>query len=69
MEEKRALCCGASYGPSFGNGDLIIKAPIFKADNSYKASYCQKVSYENQIRETKEFFSVEEYEVFQIIKI
>ncbi|PKY27358.1 hypothetical protein RhiirB3_13873 [Rhizophagus irregularis] len=56
------------YGPSFGNGDLIIYGE-FQSEASFNentSSYCKKVCYEKQIRETGNKFSVEEYEVFQI---
>jgi hypothetical protein len=62
-ELKFAIVNSTLYGPSFGNGDLILRG-----NNFYNNSYCRKHSYEKTIRETEETFSVEEYEVFQIIK-
>ncbi|UZO27796.1 uncharacterized protein OCT59_019983 [Rhizophagus irregularis] len=55
------------YGPSFGNGDLII----WGLDISTFNYYCKvcKNSYERSIRETEDRFYVEEYEVFQLMKI
>ncbi|EXX62336.1 uncharacterized protein OCT59_021176 [Rhizophagus irregularis] len=55
------------YGPSFGNRDLILFGGDVN-DFRQKYNYCKKRSYEKNIRETEGVFSVEEYEVFQIIK-
>ncbi|PKY31760.1 hypothetical protein RhiirB3_531755 [Rhizophagus irregularis] len=52
-----------SFGPSFGNSDLILYGNDF-----YDMSHCRKHSYEKEIRETEEVFSVEEIEVYHIIK-
>ncbi|PKK62134.1 hypothetical protein RhiirC2_759926 [Rhizophagus irregularis] len=57
------------YGPSFGYGDLTIDGGAGNGDfNNNCYNYCKKRSYEKNIRETEDVFSVEEYEVFQIIK-
>ncbi|CAB4437683.1 unnamed protein product [Rhizophagus irregularis] len=67
-DEKHAIMYWNFYGPSFGNGDLIIYGE-FQSEASFNentSSYCKKVCYEKQIRETGNKFSVEEYEVFQI---
>ncbi|GBB87133.1 hypothetical protein RclHR1_01360004 [Rhizophagus clarus] len=55
------------YGPSFGNGDLII----WGLDINTFDNYCNvhKNSYEKSIRETEDRFFVEEYEVFRLMKI
>ncbi|GET03449.1 carbohydrate-binding module family 13 protein [Rhizophagus clarus] len=55
------------YGPSFGNGDLII----WGLDINTFDNYCNvcKNSYERSIRETEDRFYVEEYEVFRLMKI
>jgi hypothetical protein len=47
------------FGPSFGDGDLVILDNIGNCSNGY---------YEKHIRETTDDFTVEEYEVFQIIR-
>ncbi|GES83717.1 carbohydrate-binding module family 13 protein [Rhizophagus clarus] len=63
--EKQAMNYLPHHGPSFGPDDLVIyggREHSFNNDHSY----CKKMSYEKQIRETEEKFSVEEYEVFQI---
>src|SRR5207247_1517548 len=49
-----------NYGPSFGESDLYIW-PLFLSN------LCQKSSYERPIRQTEDFFDVEECEVFQVI--
>ncbi|RGB27485.1 hypothetical protein C1646_769050 [Rhizophagus diaphanus] len=53
---------GPQYGPSFGS-DLILYG-----DEGYGESYCYSRYYDKSIRETDEEFSVEEYEIFQIMK-
>ncbi|CAB4437659.1 unnamed protein product [Rhizophagus irregularis] len=62
-DPKFAIVNSTFYGPSFGNGDLILRG-----NNFYNNSYCSKHSYERAIRETEGPFSVKEYEVFQIVK-
>ena len=51
------------HGPSFGDEDLTLSGINYFNDN-----YCKKSSYERPIRETESKFSVEEYEVFQVVK-
>ncbi|RGB37541.1 TLD-domain-containing protein, partial [Rhizophagus diaphanus] len=66
--ENYAINYWHHYGPSFGGGDLTIyEGREGEVSFSNKTSYCYyEDSYEKQIRKTKEYFSVEEYEVFQI---
>ncbi|GBC28905.2 carbohydrate-binding module family 13 protein [Rhizophagus irregularis DAOM 181602=DAOM 197198] len=53
------------YGPSFGEYDLILFG-----NNCYEKSYCNYSGYyDESIRGTKDYFSVEEYEIFQIMKV
>jgi hypothetical protein len=59
-DEENAINFWDRYGPSFGYGDLIICGGT-------ENNYCRKRSYEKMIRETEYAFSLEEYEVFQII--
>ncbi|GES83689.1 BTB/POZ protein [Rhizophagus clarus] len=68
-DEKKAINYGSLYGPSFGFGDLIVHGGPGN-DNFYDSdnNYCKKSSYEKQIRNTNDTFSIEEYEIFQIIK-
>jgi hypothetical protein len=51
------------FGPTFGRGDLSLSGNDF-----YNKSRCNDSSYEKLIRDTRNYFSVEEYEIFQIIK-
>ena len=60
--ESEAAFNNEYYGPSFGFRDLILYG-----NNFYKKSYCRKDNYEKSIREIDDKFSVEEYEIFQII--
>ncbi|RIA94276.1 hypothetical protein C1645_873541 [Glomus cerebriforme] len=68
--EKNAINFWNRYGPSFGFGDLIIYGGPGNDYDFYdhNNNYCKKRSYEKPIRESSETFSIEEYEVFQIIK-
>ncbi|EXX51656.1 uncharacterized protein OCT59_002460 [Rhizophagus irregularis] len=60
--KKYAIYNDSNFGPSF-NGLILF------GSNYYDESYCRNSScYEKPIRETEEEFSVEEYEVFQIMK-
>ncbi|RIA94672.1 hypothetical protein C1645_864298 [Glomus cerebriforme] len=52
-------------GPAFGDGDLVITGENFKID---KSCYCKKSSYQESIMESNEKFSVNEYEVFELVK-
>ncbi|GBB91082.1 hypothetical protein RclHR1_01820014 [Rhizophagus clarus] len=60
--EERAIYNSILYAPSFGYSDLIIKGASY-----YSYSYCKMYDYEKQIRETDDYFSVEDYEIFQIV--
>ncbi|GET03151.1 carbohydrate-binding module family 13 protein [Rhizophagus clarus] len=52
-----------SYGPVF-TGGLILHG-----DNFYnKSNCCGNITYYDKIRDTRDYFSVEEYEIFQITK-
>ncbi|GBB92837.1 hypothetical protein RclHR1_20630003 [Rhizophagus clarus] len=69
QNKARAVGYCNIYGPSFGGGDLTIYGGDHRGEVSLcnKTSYCIKTSYEKQIRKTEEHFSVEEYEVFQVM--
>ncbi|RIA95151.1 hypothetical protein C1645_758327 [Glomus cerebriforme] len=60
-----ALNYEPNLGPSFGIADLKIEGNNFR--NECKC-YCLKGCYEKSIRMTTGFFSIEDYEVFQIIR-
>uniref|UniRef100_U9TTG0 Kelch-like protein 17 n=1 Tax=Rhizophagus irregularis (strain DAOM 181602 / DAOM 197198 / MUCL 43194) TaxID=747089 RepID=U9TTG0_RHIID len=61
--ENCAIWNGCYYGPYFGSYDFALYGNDF-----YNESYCRKGTYEKKIRKTEDTFSVEEYEIFQIIK-
>ncbi|CAB4429977.1 unnamed protein product [Rhizophagus irregularis] len=54
-------------GPSFGNGDLFLFG--FSKTRDYDNIYCKQNYYEKKIRDTEDNFSIDDYEVFQIIKL
>jgi hypothetical protein len=56
----------ANNGPRFGS-DLTTCSSKGESTN-YNYNYCIKHCYEKKIRDTENVFSVEDYEVFQIIK-
>jgi hypothetical protein len=62
-DQKFAIFNNPNYGPSFGNGDIILSL-----NDLYRSSSCIKNSYKEPIRETDDDFSIEEYEVFLVIK-
>ncbi|CAG8463063.1 8992_t:CDS:2 [Funneliformis caledonium] len=51
-------------GPSFCN-DLYVSSTD---KGNYNYNYCYQDGYEKQIRDTQDNFSIEDYEVFQILK-
>ncbi|PKC57453.1 hypothetical protein RhiirA1_498157, partial [Rhizophagus irregularis] len=64
-DEKFAIFNLRSCGPLFGEygEDFAVWG-----DNFYNKSYCKKRSYEKKIRNTDSCFSVEEFEVFKLLK-
>jgi hypothetical protein len=58
-----AISNHSSRGPSFGNGDLILRG-----GSGFNNCVCKVTSYDKPIRESSGRFSVEEYEIFQITK-
>ncbi|GES98319.1 carbohydrate-binding module family 13 protein [Rhizophagus clarus] len=64
----KAIYQSESYGPCFGGGysDLRLFGTNFKENCECR---CVKTSYEHAIRESEEEFSIDEYEVFQIIPV
>ncbi|GBC26072.2 BTB/POZ protein [Rhizophagus irregularis DAOM 181602=DAOM 197198] len=61
---ESAIYNDSKFGPSFGGGDLYLLNSSTKSGNSI----CVKYSYDKSIRKTANSFSIEELEVFQIIK-
>ncbi|CAB4412380.1 unnamed protein product [Rhizophagus irregularis] len=53
-------------GPAFGNTDIHIYTPT--ECTNYNKNYCKQSNYEKKIRDSEDMFSIEDYEVFQIIK-
>ncbi|GET03207.1 carbohydrate-binding module family 13 protein [Rhizophagus clarus] len=63
-EENAIFNNGASYyGPTFGFGDFFLCG-----NDCYDVSYCSNIYYKKSIRESSNDFSVDEYEIFQIMK-
>src|SRR6266540_2484763 len=63
---NRAFWYHPNRGPCFGRTDLFLHC--FKSGNNYYGTHCKLSYYEKNIRDTNENFSIEDYEVFQILK-
>ncbi|GET03167.1 carbohydrate-binding module family 13 protein [Rhizophagus clarus] len=63
IEGEYAIYNSIDFGPYFGFKDLYLCGEDF-----YDKSSCDSSDYEKPIRETNDKFSVEEYEIFQIMK-
>jgi hypothetical protein len=61
-----ALNYGTHRGPCFGQ-DIVIHSRNGNPNRDYYFNYCKKCYYEISIRGTENPFSIEDYEVFQII--
>ncbi|GES90303.1 BTB/POZ protein [Rhizophagus clarus] len=68
IDTEYALFYDNNFGPTFGKVDIDMR--VLESDDSeeYDLCRCEQASYEKKIRETEDEFSVEDYEVFQIIK-
>jgi hypothetical protein len=66
---NKALFYHTRNGPTFGS-DLYLYANYVDYDDSkeYNRYLCKKHRYGKEIRNTSDYFSIEDYEVFQIIK-
>uniref|UniRef100_U9UJW5 Kelch-like protein 17 n=1 Tax=Rhizophagus irregularis (strain DAOM 181602 / DAOM 197198 / MUCL 43194) TaxID=747089 RepID=U9UJW5_RHIID len=62
LDKNFAISNHDNRGPSFGDGDLILRGGL-----GLNNCLCKKASYEKPIRESCDKFSVEEYELFQIV--
>jgi hypothetical protein len=59
-----AIFNSPNNGPFFG--DIIISAS--DESTNYNRTYCRHLNYEKKLRDSTENFSIEDYEVFQIVK-
>jgi hypothetical protein len=65
-DTNHALYFHDGYGPTF-DGDLLIYVKEKDGDKEYNSHNCKHDSYEKKIRDVEKF-SMEDYEVFQIVK-
>jgi hypothetical protein len=70
IDAKRALDYSDQCGPQFGKDLNVSSYKYFNSDAStaFDETFCKKYSYEKMIRDTEDDFSIEDYEVFQIIR-
>ncbi|PKK73349.1 hypothetical protein RhiirC2_740941 [Rhizophagus irregularis] len=61
-----ALSCYGNYGPSFGESDLKLSYSGWNSTKPFNYNECRKDHYEKTIRDTREKFHIEDYEVFRI---
>ncbi|CAB4412217.1 unnamed protein product [Rhizophagus irregularis] len=61
---NEALFCGSKNGPDFA--DIILNTP--DENTNYTRMVCKKRHHEKSIRETEGDFTMDDYEVFQILK-
>ncbi|EXX53830.1 hypothetical protein RirG_240220 [Rhizophagus irregularis DAOM 197198w] len=54
------------FGPTFGEDDINVF--VYNDDSREYSCWCEQRSYEKEIIDTEDVFSMEDYEVFQIIK-
>ncbi|GBC11518.2 hypothetical protein GLOIN_2v1868421 [Rhizophagus irregularis DAOM 181602=DAOM 197198] len=54
-------------GPQFGV-DIVCGTSDMSTSKDYNHTYCKKNFYEKAIRDTSGYFTIEDYEVFQIMK-
>ncbi|CAB4409544.1 unnamed protein product [Rhizophagus irregularis] len=67
MDVNYAVCYGDNVGPAFGR-DIDIFVNSSDSSEEYNYCQCEQKYYERGIRDTEDLFSIEDYEVFQIIK-
>ncbi|EXX72712.1 uncharacterized protein OCT59_025337 [Rhizophagus irregularis] len=67
INANRAIHYGTNSGPYFGD-DIIVynSGDLFSTD--YNRIRCKNKYYEKKIRDSDDYFSIEDYEVFQIVK-
>ncbi|GBC00023.1 hypothetical protein RclHR1_03710007 [Rhizophagus clarus] len=66
VDANRAINCYYCGGPYFGNDVIMYSSKEQYTD--YDMIRCKKNCYEKKIRDSEGYFSIEDYEVFQIIK-
>ncbi|CAG8811141.1 35183_t:CDS:2 [Gigaspora margarita] len=64
IDTKYAIKQNKYTGPTFGKSDLKICGELEKNEKSR----CRKGSYKKPIRDSKDFFCVDDYEVFQVFE-
>ncbi|GBC00029.1 hypothetical protein RclHR1_03710013 [Rhizophagus clarus] len=62
---NRAIAYNPEHGPQFGD-DIIIYAS--RESKDYDFILCRKLYYERKIRDSENYFNIENYEVFEIIR-
>ncbi|GBC11624.2 BTB/POZ protein [Rhizophagus irregularis DAOM 181602=DAOM 197198] len=69
-DANNALDYSRGCGPQFGHDLNINSYGKLRSDEStpFDSTYCQRINYEKRIRGTKCNFSIEDYEVFQIMR-
>ncbi|CAB4417778.1 unnamed protein product [Rhizophagus irregularis] len=65
-DTDHAIYCNSNNGPRFGD-DIVIHASCGYCTN-YNDIRCKKTYYEKKIRDIEGNFSIDDYEVFQIVK-
>ncbi|RGB27412.1 hypothetical protein C1646_386611 [Rhizophagus diaphanus] len=66
IDANHAIDYSSTSGPKFG---IDLKMTTYKdASAAFDSIYCEKRHYERSIRDTCDYFSIEDYEVFQIIR-
>jgi hypothetical protein len=70
IRAEYALDYSDQCGPQFGRDLNVSSYKYFNSDAStaFDETFCKKYSYEKMIRDTEDDFSIEDYEVFQIIR-
>uniref|UniRef100_A0A1D1Y373 BTB/POZ domain-containing protein 9 n=1 Tax=Anthurium amnicola TaxID=1678845 RepID=A0A1D1Y373_9ARAE len=64
---NKAISCHIECGPTFST-DIFVGVEENDCSKEYNFNWCKKQRYEKQIRDTENFFSIEEYEVFQVVE-
>ncbi|EXX59130.1 hypothetical protein RirG_191670 [Rhizophagus irregularis DAOM 197198w] len=62
-----ALLYHSECGPVFGNHDLNLHVNEDDDSKDYDRCWCEHECYDKKIRDTEDRFSIEDYEVFQIL--